>query len=114
MDNNKKSLFAIIIPAIIVCVLIIYYTFFNSQSVEIINYTNDSEENLVLHETVFNINTVSFDELLEIDGIGEVTAQKIIDYRVENNGFDELEQLKNVDGIGDKTFEMLSKYFYVE
>ena len=56
-----------------------------------------------------NINTADASELEEITGVGEVTAQKIIDYRKENGSFKTVEDLKQVSGIGDKTFEKLKK-----
>lgn len=52
-----------------------------------------------------NINTADSDELQELTGVGPVTAQKIIDYRTENGRFSAIEDIKNVSGIGDKTFE---------
>lgn len=42
-----------------------------------------------------------------LDGIGEKTAQKIIDYREAQGGFKTLEELKNVPGIGDKRFDQI-------
>lgn len=55
-------------------------------------------------ETI-NINTATSSELMNIDGVGEKTAQKIIDYREANGAFKTIEDIKNVDRIGDKTFE---------
>lgn len=63
----------------------------------------DSKDNTV------NINTASISELMNIDGVGEKTAQKIIDYREENGGFKSIEDIKNVDRIGDKTFEKMKE-----
>lgn len=54
-----------------------------------------------------NINTADSLELQELDGVGPVTAEKIIDYREENGRFGDIEDIKNVSGIGDKTFEKL-------
>lgn len=57
--------------------------------------------------TLININTADLEQLKEITGIGNIKAQCIIDYREANGGFKSLEELKNVDGIGDKTFEKI-------
>ena len=52
-----------------------------------------------------NINAATVRDLVLLNGIGEVTAQKIIDYREANGLFTSLSQLKSIDGIGEKTFE---------
>lgn len=54
-----------------------------------------------------SINDADISKLKEIPGIGEVKANSIILYREKNNGFKSIEELKNVDGIGEKTFEKI-------
>ena len=54
-----------------------------------------------------NINTADSAQLQELNGVGPSTAQKIIDYRTSNGRFQSIEDIKNVSGIGDKTFENL-------
>lgn len=52
-----------------------------------------------------NINTASKEELKTLSGIGDGLAEAIISYREENNGFNTIDDIKNVSRIGDKTFE---------
>lgn len=52
-----------------------------------------------------NINTATTDELDKLPGIGPVYAERIVEYRNINNNFKSLEEIKNIKGIGEKTFE---------
>ena len=54
-----------------------------------------------------NINQADSTMLQEIPGVGPATADKIIQYREVNGRFQTIEDLKNVSGIGDKTFEKM-------
>lgn len=53
-----------------------------------------------------NINTATADELdKKLNGIGPTMAEKIIEYRTKIGRFSDIEEIKNVSGIGEKTFE---------
>ena len=54
-----------------------------------------------------NINTADSTQLQDIPGVGPATAEKIISYRDSNGYFTSVDQIKNVSGIGDKTFEKM-------
>lgn len=51
--------------------------------------------------------------LMELNGVGEVIAERIIDYR-KGAKFNQTEDLKNVSGIGEKTFENMKDFICVK
>ena len=60
-----------------------------------------------------NINTADSLKLQEIPGVGPTTAQKIIDYRQNYGKFKSKEDIVNVSGIGEKTYENIKDYIIV-
>ena len=54
-----------------------------------------------------NINTASKELLMSLNGIGETKADSILSYREQNGPFDSLEDLMQVDGIGQGTFSKI-------
>ena len=70
----------------------------NTGEVEII------ESDIGISNGKININTAGIDELKKLDGIGDSTAQKIIDYRKSNGKFQSIDDLKKISGIGTAKF----------
>jgi comEA protein len=56
---------------------------------------------------LINLNTATIAELDKLPGIGESKANEIIRFRQEKGGFAKIEQLKEVKGIGESTFNKL-------
>ena len=69
-------------------------------------------ENITTEEdSLININTAGVDELCTIPGIGPARANAIIAYREEIGGrFENIEQLKEVSGIKDGSFNKIKPY----
>ena len=63
--------------------------------------------------SLVNINTADSNKLQTLPGIGPSKAKKIIEFR-EKNQFKKIEEIKNVDGIGDKTFESLKSLITID
>ncbi len=53
---------------------------------------------------IVNINTASVSELQELPGVGAKTAARIVDYRTKKGPFRKIEELMNVQGVGEKSF----------
>lgn len=58
-------------------------------------------------QNLININTAEAEELDRLPGIGEVLSQRILQYREQYGFFDTIEDLKNVQGIGNSLFEKI-------
>ncbi len=59
---------------------------------------------------VVDINKAGMDELMTLPGIGEATANQIIEYRAQRGRFKSPDDLKQVKGIGDKKLAVIRKY----
>jgi comEA protein len=73
-----------------------------------------SKKELKLREKSINLNTAGADELVSLPGIGESTAEKIIEYRNKKGKFKKIQDIMNVKGIGQKKFDNIKEYLVVE
>ena len=60
-----------------------------------------------------NLNAATEAELTTLPGIGPAKAQAILEYREQNGRFKSVDDLKNVSGIGEKTFEKLKEFIEI-
>ena len=77
------------------------------------NSQNSSIKNHYMYCKI-NINTASIEELKTLTGIGQSTAEKIINYRNEVSKFEKIEDIKNVSGIGDSKFNSIKDKIVVK
>ena len=61
-----------------------------------------------------DLNEVTFEQLIAIDSVGEALATKIIAHRDKIGQFTSMSQLLEIDGIGEKRFETLCRYLYID
>ncbi len=110
---KKSELFTYLITSL-VCLLLLsglfIYRSFLSETLEISNNAPivQGEDNGKV-----NINTADADTLTLLPGIGPATAENIIRYREKYGLFRKIEDIKNVSGIGDKTYADIRKFIEV-
>ena len=71
---------------------------------------NKSSQN----NNLVNINTADKTTLISLPSIGEKTAEKIIQYRETNGNFKSIDDIKNINGIGEKKFEQIKDLITVK
>ena len=63
---------------------------------------------------IVNINSAGYNELQELPGVGKVTAERILEYRVDTGGFKNVNELMLIKGISAAKYEKLLPYVTVD
>lgn len=104
MDFTKEEKVILIIILISFLIgILLYFLFSYNKMIK--------KENIVRGK--ININIATVEEIDKLPGIGKIIAKRIIEYREENNGFKQIEELKKIKGITEKKFEKIKKYIEV-
>ena len=86
----------------------------SSSNVSGTNAASSPSNAPVVSDAKVNINSAALADLDSLPKIGPTIAQRIIDWRVANGGFEVLEDLKKVKGIGDSLFDGVKDLITVE
>ena len=118
MKGARWKMLAVTASAL-VCLLLCTQLFPNGRlgrSVEIdTGFVHERQAPQALErQMLVNINTADAERLQDIAGVGPVLAQAILDYREQHGPFTELEQLKEVSGIGEAKLEQMRPYCCIE
>ncbi len=113
--KSKKSL----IFVIVYCVLLLFFLIgikliefkTNEHPLELRAYTDTVS---VSQKLLININTADLHQLCQLPQIGEVIAQRIIDYRIENGSFNDINEITEVNGVGETTFNKIRDLITVD
>lgn len=132
--NEKRQISLLLAAALFFCAVLVLYTVFFKEPVRVYEVSLQSETvsfsredtglpisaglpaaNSRAEENIkININTATLLQLIQLPGIGEKTADAILAYRKENGGFQKVEELLEVDGIGEKKFRQIEEFITVE
>ena len=77
------------------------------------NSVSRIDSNGISYSYPINLNNCTMEELMSIKGIGESKASAILEYRDYIGGYTSVDEIKNIKGIGDKTFNEISPYLCV-
>lgn len=77
------------------------------KNVSVINSGINSTSSNNIQSGKVNLNTATKEQLKTLTGIGDSTAQKIIDYRNGNGKFNNVEDIMNVSGVGDSKYQKI-------
>lgn len=122
--KNKSTIILTFLCILSSCVYIFNTSYKNNDNKMYIQVANKSDNIPIIHtentteqttkttnnqttNNHININTADIKTLDTLPGIGESIAQSIIDYRTNFGAFKNIEDIKNVDRIGDKTFNKI-------
>ena len=117
--RDDKVLMTMLALCFVLLLAIIVVQFLETPSFQKPVYTpaesyEQSEESSAAADFPIGINSATYEQLQTIPGVGPSTARLIIKYREENGTITSLDDLLAVEGIGEKTVELLADYCVVD
>ena len=136
IENKKNKIKIVAVPVLVIAAVLFFWlnsgsdeikideaeTVQDGQKIMIGRHGENPDENRDSYsannvtdsgEGKVNINTADAAALQTIPGIGPSKADRIIEYRESEGKFNEIDDIKNISGIGNKTFESIKEYITV-
>lgn len=96
--------------AAVLVIILTYYYYPNKQS----SFDIPESPAVLPQSVLIDLNTAGIDELVILNGIGERLATRIVQLRNKKGGFNKIEDLYEVKGIGRKKLEKIRAFIYAE
>jgi competence ComEA-like helix-hairpin-helix protein len=110
--KEEKTILLFLVAALFVGTAVLYHKKLNPAGY--LSLQNISFEEKEIKSEKINLNEATIEELMKVKGIGHVLAGRVISYRDKYGPFGRVEDIKEIKGIGDKTFEKIRKGLTIE
>lgn len=113
--KRLKQAIPFMILIIICAMFLLWYNDYSSDKVKVsyIDCEYTYQGDVEIADGKVDINKATAETLALIDGIGEKTAQAIVDYRTKYGAFEDIAEIKRIKGIGEKTYEQIKDYICI-
>jgi len=111
--KEEKIILLFLLTALFVGTGVLYYKRLNPAR-SLPSQFIDFDEREIQRPKKISLNKATTEELVRVKGIGPVLAGRIISYREKYGPFRKIEDIKEIKGIGDKTFEKIRKGLVLE
>jgi len=108
--KEERAVLLFLLAALFAGSAVMYYKKVSPLPAETFEFKESKKE----YSKKININKAAKEELTLIKGVGPALAGRIISYREKNGDFKKAEEIKNIRGIGEKTFEKIKKQITLE
>ncbi len=118
LKNPERFLLALGLVLMSAIILVSFLVPFFSQKADVVYVSEEEYQKLSLQSditsVILNINTATAEELTAISGVGTALAEKIVSYRQEHGSFSSVDELINIEGIGEQTLKKIAPYVTVD